>query len=200
MQGVPEHETLDTSPERRTPEPTGTAIGHLTPPSTPPASGDIKAQSAELVQDDSHNHEEFDDVHIEEPVVQSIQTVQPASRQVISKARMVTVPKRVPPKLPPRNPNRGDHKGPLVIGGSPNGSPTKEGATSPGLSDHIKEVAFPSALADDPVDGVGRSMDEISLEDDEALERPDMWAKVQEAKHVHEEEARQGVQMPGGFN
>ena len=139
-------------------------------------------------------------MHIEEPVVQSIQTVQPASRQVISKARMVTVPKRVPPKLPPRNPNRGDHKGPLVIGGSPNGSPTKEGATSPGLSDHIKEVAFPSALADDPVDGVGRSMDEISLEDDEALERPDMWAKVQEVKHVHEEEARQGVQMPGGFN
>ena len=117
--------------------------------------------------------------------------MQPAARQVISKARMVNVPKRVAPKLPPRNPNRGERKGPLVIGGSPGGSPTKETATSP------DEPASPPALTEDPVNGVEKRMDVISLEDNEEPERPGMWAKVQEARRSQE---RESVQMPGGFD
>merc|ERR1712072_993681 len=85
--------------------------GYSTPPHTPPPA-DI--QKAEPSRPDEEQEDE--DAHIEEPVVHSIQHVQPASPKMISKARIVDVPKRLPPKLPPRNPNRGS--GPLVIDAS----------------------------------------------------------------------------------
>lgn len=206
MQEVPENAALDTSPERKEQDTTSHANGHLTPPSTPPASGEVKPElpapkPIEEAHDHDNEHEDLDDdAHIEEPVVQSVQTVQPASRQVISKARMVNVPKRIPPKLPPRNPNRGERKGPVVIGGSPSESPIKEDTdlASP------NELASPPVLDEDAVDGVEKRMDGISLEDNEEpeLERPDMWAKVQEARKSQEEQdkKRESVQMPGGFD
>lgn len=74
---------------------------------------------------DAEDTAEDTDAAIEEPVVHAV-FQRAAAPQAISKARLVTVPKRVPPRLPPRNPNR---KGPLVIGGdqagiSPVTSPT----------------------------------------------------------------------------
>lgn len=200
MREVPENAPLDTSPERRELE---HANGHLTPPSTPPADESAKPRlpsTTESHRDEDDDQEDLSDVQIVEPTVQSVQTIQPASRQVISKARMVNVPKRIPPKLPPRNPNRGERKGPLVIGGSPTGSvsPTKEGFSSPGLG---SEVESPPALTEDSVNGVEKRMDEINLEDNEEPERPDMWAKVQEARRSQEQAKRESVHnMPGGFD
>ncbi|KAL2351103.1 hypothetical protein BJ546DRAFT_998969 [Cryomyces antarcticus] len=68
---------------------------------------------------DEHHDEHYDGhddepVIIEEPVVHSVRKA--AAPQVITRARLVTVPKRVAPRLPPRNPNR---RGPLVVNAQP---------------------------------------------------------------------------------
>jgi hypothetical protein len=68
---------------------------------------------------DLSDTEQYDDVEIvEQPMVQSVQTIQPvtSSQLFASKARLVNVPKRLPPRLPPRNPSR---TGPLIINASP---------------------------------------------------------------------------------
>ncbi|KAI9882931.1 MAG: hypothetical protein M1823_005317 [Watsoniomyces obsoletus] len=51
--------------------------------------------------------DEADSNHEEEPVADIVVTVQAqVAPQVLSKARLVTIPRRVPPALPPRNPGR----------------------------------------------------------------------------------------------
>lgn len=144
MPHVPENDVLDTSPDRKEPETPVPASsspdhkepenvskvnGYSTPPRTPPIT---------LKLDDHDNDADHDeDVQIVEPIVQSVQTIQPASPQVISKARLVNVPKRVPPKLPPRNPNR---SGPLVIDASPKDSRPAD--------EELSAVSAPSPVLD----------------------------------------------------
>jgi len=72
---------------------------------------------------DASDHDDHEDEAI---VVHEVQ--QAAAPQLVSRARLVTVAKRVPPKLPPRNPIRGRGK-PLVIGVQTDGagSPGSEG-------------------------------------------------------------------------
>lgn len=102
MQDVPENEVLKTEPVQ--PISTVHANGYTTPPRTPPATHEPEVKQVAVEQPEYDDDEE--EVHIEEPVVHSVQTVQPAQTQAISKARIVEVPKRLPPKLPPRNPSR----------------------------------------------------------------------------------------------
>lgn len=209
MPEVPEDQVLDTSPDRREPHNASKANGYSTPPHTPPLDG-VNEEAAE--HDDDHD----DDAEIVEPVVHSLQAVQPVSPRVISKARLVTVPKRAPPILPPRNPNR---SGPLVIDASPKTTSAEEQTESP--VDNKEAVASPSFPApievahedvenvtdDDKVAsvaGASEDMDEIKLEDHEAKEVDHVksddeeedvrnpWAKVAEI--------RQRESMPGGFD
>jgi len=189
MQEVPEHDVLNTSPERKSPPTVNKANGYTTPPHTPPM---------EEIQLEDHDDdgEPTDDVHIEEPVVHSVQTMQPASPTVVSRARLVTVPKRVPPKLPVRNPNR---SGPLVIDASPNDTSHEADEASPSgeLPQHSAETE-PSAQKSD-VDVAQEKLDDVELdekENDEEAAMPDPWAKAEEArKRLSGESSR----MPGGF-
>ena len=179
MQEVPEDKILDTSPERREGEAeAGRVNGYSTPPRTP-----------ELRQQDAHDVED-EEAHIEEPVVQSVQTVQsiqPASPQVISKVRLVDVPKRLPPRLPPRNPNR---SGPMIIDASPKGEATDD-AEIESKHDSAHEPAVEQSEAVKPVQ---EQMDDVRLDDDaddeDDLDRPDPWAKVAETKRHNEEEQK----------
>ena len=212
MQDVPEHEVLNTPQEQHDPISITTANGYSTPPHTPPATSNVHQDSTEL--DDDH----FDDVQIiEQPVLHSIQTVQPKTSQVLSKARLVTVPKRVAPKLPPRNPGR---NGPIVVNASPvsrTPSPAKSAASA---NSHIEETEGEPKPAEDvaakfieidQLDSKGESsgsgteptkLEDVNLEDDKA-----------EAGHVAHsitlEESKDSVstesavkekeKMPGGF-
>ena len=60
--------------------------------------------NADFDDDNNNEDENDDDDDDEEVVIQEIQ--QAAAPQVVTRARMVTVPKAIPPKLPPRNPFR----------------------------------------------------------------------------------------------
>ncbi|PPJ52478.1 hypothetical protein CBER1_10504 [Cercospora berteroae] len=101
MQDVPEHEVLTTPHAQDAPVSISTANGYTTPPHTPPATSDAPHDTFD------HEDDHYDDVQIiEQPVVHSVQSVQPVTSQTLSKARIVNVPKRLPPKLPPRNPGR----------------------------------------------------------------------------------------------
>ena len=152
--------------------------GYTTPPRTPP------------LDDKPTDHDE--EAHIEEPVVQSVQTVQPASPQVISRARLVDVPKRIPPKLPPRNPNR---SGPIIIDASPKDPSTEWAASNESMHDSAHE---PMAGNDDDVNQVKDKTETTRLDDDEDDEvmKTNPWAKVEETRKL---EAEQVSTMPGGF-
>jgi len=102
MQDVPENEVLKTDPV----QPVNTINGHITPPRTPPAVHELEPDAKKICTDPDADEEDEEDIQIEEPIVQSVQSFQPAQTQVVSKARIVEVPKRLPPKLPPRNPSR----------------------------------------------------------------------------------------------
>lgn len=226
MQGVPENDVLNTSPERQEPASVSKSNGYTTPPRTPepeetPKPAARHQNSEPDNQDAEHEHDDDlnDDAQIiEQPVVQSIQTFQPASQQKISKARLVTVPKRVAPKLPPRNPNRGG-KGPLVINGSPTGSTTEDMEASPNTSDRESDkgsrrsrrassiTSPPSSTANTEVDSVKKGMDQIKLDDNEAeedeIEKRNPWAQAHQRRKSQEEEekTKQGREsMPGGFD
>ncbi|KJX93230.1 DUF500-domain-containing protein [Zymoseptoria brevis] len=93
--------------------PSLTRNGYSTPPETPsPVTGApriFKDDNRDRTDDEYDGDEDDDDDDlriIDEPVIHSVQNVQPATTQVVSKIRLVEVPKRLPPKLPPRNPNR----------------------------------------------------------------------------------------------
>jgi lipid-binding SYLF domain-containing protein len=217
MQGVPEDKVLDTSPERREPASVSKANGYTTPPRTPPvdetprpAARQHNTEAAGLGIDHDDEYDDEDDEHeeaqiVEQPVMHSIQTIQPVSvsQQNISKARLVTVAKRVAPKLPPRNPNRGG-KGPIVIDASPTGSPRE---ASPATSDRLssrashRSISPPSSTAHG---SLTKGMEEIKLDDeDDEIEQRNPWAKVQEQRKSEEaeREKRKGREsMPGGFD
>lgn len=217
MQGVPEDKVLDTSPERREPASVSKANGYTTPPRTPPvdetprpAARQHITEAAGLGIDHDDEDDDDDDEHeeaqiVEQPVMHSIQTIQPVSvsQQNISKARLVTVAKRVAPKLPPRNPNRGG-KGPIVIDASPTGSPRE---ASPDTSDRLssrashRSISPPSSTAHG---SLTKGMEEIKLDDeDDEIEQRNPWAKVQEQRKSEEaeREKRKGREsMPGGFD
>jgi hypothetical protein len=223
MQGVPENDVLDTSPERREPVNVSKVNGYTTPPRTPPLSATPKPAVRHLDNETDHKTAENDQDHdfddheeaqiIEQPVVHSIQTIQPATQQKISKARLVTVAKRTAPKLPPRNPNRAG-RGPLVIDASPIGSTAEDMEASPATSDKesgrvsSKGSRRASSTTSPPLSAantdVAKGMEEIKLTDndleDEEIEQRNPWAQVQE-KRKSEEEKRTGREsMPGGFD
>jgi hypothetical protein len=210
MQDVPEGKVLDTSPERREPASVSTANGYTTPPRTPPVDDTPRpAVRHQIAEEPDHDHDEDDDEDdeevqiVEQPVMHSIQTIQPVSQQAISKARLVTVAKRLPPKLPPRNPNRSG-KGPIVIGASPIGSPRE---ASPATSDRLssrashRSISPPSSTAHA---SLAKDMEEIKLDDeDDEIEQRNPWAKVQEQRKSEEAEReikRGRESMPGGFD
>ena len=212
MQGIAEDKVLDTSPERREPASVSNANGYTTPPRTPPvdetprpAARQHNTEAAGLGID--HNDDDEDDDNeeaqiVEQPVMHSIQTIQPVSQQNISKARLVTVAKRVAPKLPPRNPNRGG-KGPMVIDASPSGSPREPSpATSDRLSSRAsrRSLSPPSSTAHG---GLAKGMEDIKLDDEEdEIDQRNPWAKVQQQRKSEEaeREIKKGREsMPGGF-
>lgn len=138
MQGVPEHEVLKTPQEQIGSTNISTANGYSTPPHTPPGIYDTPEDLPERDDD------QFDDVQIvEQPVLQSLQTVQPTASKVLSKARLVNVPKRVAPKLPPRNPGRNL---PVVVGATPvsrTPSPTKSAASATSPAEEVSMAVEP---------------------------------------------------------
>ena len=207
MQDVPEDKVLDTSPERREPASVSTANGYTTPPRTPPVDDTPRPVARHSITENEHDDDDEEDDEevqiVEQPVMHSIQTIQPVSQQVISKARLVTVAKRLPPKLPPRNPNRGG-KGPVVIDASPSGSPRE---ASPATSDRLssrashRSISPPSSIAHA---SLTKDMEEIKLDDeDDEIEQRNPWAKVQEQRKSEEaeRETKKGREsMPGGFD
>ncbi|KAI5367487.1 Putative ysc84 actin-binding domain-containing protein [Septoria linicola] len=160
MQDVPEHEVLKTPQKRADPINVSAANGYTTPPHTPPGIVDMHQASTETEADDD---EPYDDVQIieQKPVIHSIQAVQPVTSQVISKARLVTVPKRLPPKLPPRNPGRNT---PVVVDASIKSrtpSPTNSalsgspdvGSTSADTKPNALDIAMPEQDSAVPEEG-----------------------------------------------
>jgi hypothetical protein len=192
MQEVPENKPLDTSPERqnvneKTADSSTQVNGYNTPPRTPP----VQDKSPE-----DHEDPHTEEPRIEEPVVQSVQTVQPAgAAQVISKARLVDVPKRIPPKLPARNPNR---SGPVVVDASPKDSSNDEAFDDKSKHDSAHDVG---GEKDTQTDVLKQKMDDVRLDDDEDEEmRPNPWAKVEETRKREAEEASPASPtVPGAF-
>ncbi|KAK6430246.1 hypothetical protein LTR95_013600 [Oleoguttula sp. CCFEE 5521] len=222
----------------------------LTPPRTPPAQTRQFAEPSPPPQldsirddeasyhgmhhehhDDDHDDLEDDDVHIVEPVVHSVQTVraiQPASPITIaggSKARVVTVGKRIPPKLPPRNPNR-------VGDGSPTRSETslepipaetetetvrnEHHAAVPALAnvdtaigtEDVDHPTGPRASHDSP--SLGQMMRDVKLDDDDdedVVSPMEPGIKLHDGEHSvgeDQEDTRAPepvrTSMPGGFD
>lgn len=218
MPEVPENSVLDTSPERNEPESASRANGYTTPPHTPPMTEQRQDKHEDELDAD-------DDIHIEEPVVHTVQTMQPASPQVISKAsaRIVNVPKRVPPKLPPRNPNRsGGSGGPLVIDASPKDAPGSSedlpAAVSPVETKHdpVQEAGAAESEKPEhertPVSPLAETMQRVRLDsegdDEDEMAKRNPWAKVEEKRareSIDAEDEGSGIgsgsaAMPGGFN
>jgi hypothetical protein len=217
---VPENDVLDTSPTK---SPSKLGDSTLTPPRTPDLqqgeahhTAAIGPSTPEREPQDSRPHDD-DDAHIEEPVihsvqsVQSVQSIQPASPKVISKARLVDVPRRLPPSLPPRNPNRSG--GPVVIDASPKGATADHASSTDALpvdaETEVKHDPAHEAVGDkqDDVDAVNDKMVDVRLDDDADDEddepvRANPWAKVEEARKEHEQhesEVQKDTAMPGSF-
>lgn len=198
MQDVPEHEVLKTPQERPDPINVSNANGYSTPPHTPPGNLDIHQALPEADADDD---EPYDDVQIieQQPVVHSIQTVQPVTSQVISKARLVTVPKRMPPKLPPRNPGR---NAPVVVDASTKSrtpSPTNSassisadaGSASPAFRPVVVDAKSPeqgSAVPEEDSANAGSSKAHNGNEPPVSGERAIASANAQDAKTEDHEE------------
>lgn len=155
MQGVPEHSVLDA------PQPKTRPTAYTTPPTTPPLGKDSPGSEK------AEEHTEEAQVARPVPAVPTIQTIHPAAAtQVVSKARLVTVQKRVPPKLPPRNPTR------TKLTDSPS-SKASEDIPSPSLHS-VDPLAEPtSALStthiEDSVTPMDEKLEEISLKDETEL-------------------------------
>ncbi|EME46527.1 hypothetical protein DOTSEDRAFT_87066 [Dothistroma septosporum NZE10] len=236
MQNVPEHDVL-ASQERKSID-VSTANGYTTPPRTPPAAQDTPrnavphftvAQNDGDDLDDDDDDDDADDVQIiEQPIVHSIQTVQPATSQVTSKARIVEVPKRPPPKLPPRNPGR---KGPFDVAAAPNTTSPERPASmdlpvrtsteadirvtgmaeSPSETDaKVEELPPDASMVEHETDiqSVADKLDKVELNGNEDEDLTNRRTKVEETRQK-EEQARNGprevkeegnAKMPGGFD
>lgn len=153
--------------DKATPESASNVNGYTTPPQTPPLT---THSPAEAHKDESEDDNDDDDEE-EEPahIIEQHSAASPAAAQVISKARLVTVPKREPPKLPARNPIRAG--GPVVLDASPQDA-------TPGAAESV----------DSEVDAAEGKLHTVRLEDneeddeEEEFHRPDPWAKVEEMK------------------
>lgn len=218
MPEVPEHEVLDTSSAEKIEQPSHRRSAYNTPPHTPPP----QAHSEEHSGDEHNDDTDDDDVQIVEPATQTVQkmTMQPASPTVVSKAKLVTVPKRGPPPvLPPRNPHR---TGPVIIDASPS-TPTVEDGLSAAdesndkpadseVSDKTGHDAVAGAQDQKKSEGVteDNSRKESIVSDEEDDEMSSRWAKVQKLRETRSEEKQQSQEgqhgedapsplMPGGF-
>lgn len=191
MQNVPENEVLET-PERQEPATVTKINGYTTPPSTPPPTATVHIRSEPIDEPDHEVHE--DDEAIEEPVVQTVQQAQRPTAQVISKARIVTVAKRVPPKLPPRNPSR---VGALSPDMRLQSSKSSESLVSP-ASGSVKEPASPSLTGDSAVE-ISRSETATPSPVEEKLAAITLEDNESTAKSTDVEVKRAGSTMPGGF-
>ena len=115
--------------------------------------------------DDDRNEDvdEDEEIHVEEPAMHSIQTVQPASQMVVTKARLVNVPKLVPPKLPLRNPSRT----PVSSSTSPYADLEDVPAESNPNSYDADMSSLSSAGKDSTIDPLHDQMVNIELKDEE---------------------------------
>lgn len=178
MRDVPENEALDAPLEKTETASTKEINGYSTPPQTPP----LVAKMHEPIEE---RHD--DDTHGEEPVVQSVKVFQPAAAQVISRAKLVTVPKREPPKLPPRNPNR---SGPVLVSASPKPEATEDAAVESKPTDEVSvdskhDSAHEAATEKEAdIDAGAKKDEETKVDDssDDESSRRDPWAKVEETK------------------
>ncbi|KAF2765218.1 DUF500-domain-containing protein [Teratosphaeria nubilosa] len=204
MQEVPENEVLETpvsekDEDRKEPESVSTANGHLTPPRTPPVDNHQDDADANDRDDEDEDEDAVDVAHFEEPVVHSVQTfqtaqkAQPASPRAISKARIVTVPKRLPPKLPPRNPNR---SGPVLVGGSPSSPPLVDQSHHVATAD--EEATLAALNKNEEIEQVKQKLDDVKLEDeDDDLPMSDGWAQ---AEKTRKRQSADSSHVPGGFD
>ncbi|EME82990.1 uncharacterized protein MYCFIDRAFT_153688 [Pseudocercospora fijiensis CIRAD86] len=185
---------------RAEPVSVSTSNGYTTPPRTPPASsGDYKHKD-----NPEHDNEHDDDVQIiEQPVVQSIHTVQPVTSQVVSRARLVNVPKRLPPKLPPRNPSRNSEQ--VQVDAS--ASPTKDDFSSVerGSIDNAqpeKETVMDSMGAEkhSGTAAAAQQLQEVKLDDNDDDLRANASDKVDDARKQERQDSENKEKMPGGFD
>jgi len=165
MQEVPEDKVLDTYEETEADNPKDNVPetnGYSTPPQTPP----MRAKSPEPIDENDHEDHEHheDDIHIEEPIAQSVKVYQSSPAQVISKARLISVPKREPPRLPPRNPNRFGG-GPMIIDASPRGGSSDDLSVA-SKHDSAHELAHePTLEKSAEVEEAHSKLREIKLDD-----------------------------------
>lgn len=225
MQEVPEHEVLKTPPERADPVTVSTANGYTTPPHTPPGNMNIR-QSPEA------DDEPYDDVQIieQQPVVHSVQTVKPATSQVLSKARLVTVPKRLPPKLPPRNPGRNTQvvvepparsRTPSLTGSILSGAPDAGAkpidieSTAPGDDTAASKandaglqstgVPVDASPAPSETDAAAAKLEDVDLrdlkdQDGHKSERSNSLRSVEQGRQQEHTTLGASEKMPGGFD
>ncbi|KAK4551524.1 hypothetical protein LTR86_011131 [Recurvomyces mirabilis] len=194
MPNVPENDVLDTSPTRKDATTSPSHVnGYNTPPHTPPVDHEVSNGHDELDDHDVDDHD--DDVHIEEPVVhsvQSVQTVQPASPIKLMSAKLVSVPKRGPPPiLPPRNVRRG---GPVVIDALPKVDQTGHSMQSGTENDKADAISKDDEIPD--VLEVKDRMDDVKLDDEKENDSVNPWAKADE---VRKRASQDHSPMPGGF-
>lgn len=171
---------------------------------------------------DAEDTEEDTDHIIEEPVVHQVQKA--TAPQVITRAKLVSVPKRVPPRLPPRNPNRSGE--PLIINADPGASPTigTDSSTmspsspknlSPVLTDrtpiaptHNHEKDSRQRVEDSTAEGEVSTTEGDLTTPEERRHNP--WAKILEQRsrsdsHKSEKSAKSvesgasNLDIPGGF-
>lgn len=193
LQEVPELEAVkDLEPTN-----TSTANGISTPPHTPPFESTMSGhRDSENVDDDLDD--EFD-AHIEETVVHTVQTAQPTAPTAISKARLVSVPKRgPPPMLPPRNPTR---RGPLIIDASPKqGAPLAERDEMSSAVDHSLANSAPHVEKESTaeVESIQDELETIELRDEEDAELHNEYSSsTVEAMKGGESQSHK---IPGGFD
>lgn len=180
MQDVPEHEVLDTSPDRKVSPTVQRTNGYTTPPHTPPPTEDRHDHA--LV----HDGDDDEDIHIEEPVVQSVM-VHATSPAAVSKARIVNVPKRLPPKLPPRNPNRNG----AVASDAVSDSAEKSDDAEAGAVEHD------GAEAEGDVTTTGEKLENVDLGADDHA--PALVTEIGQGQTSKEHADTDNSRMPGGF-
>lgn len=204
MQDVPENDVLETPVSEMQPPDkmmsTSTQVnGYTTPPGTPPGQHiQPEHDRAAAVDDDRHDKDsddedddEHEDIHIEQPVVHSVHTVQPSQAPAVSKARIVNVPKRVAPKLPPRNPNRGPRSIDTSLSES---TPVRSRGTTPVSATTASVSDLGASGSASTSTSIDEKMDEIKLETDEEA--------IEDAKHekLSLPDVSTPARIPGGFD
>ncbi|KAF7197621.1 SH3 domain-containing YSC84-like protein 1 [Pseudocercospora fuligena] len=198
MEDVPEDEELKTAHARTDPVSVSTSNGYTTPPRTPPASSGVHKDKDSPEHDDEHD----DDVQIiEQPVVQSIQTVQPVTSQVVSRARLVNVPKRLPPKLPPRNPSR--NSGQVQVDSSPtkdDSSSVDRGSIDSSQPDKETVTDNTGAEKHNSIEAAAQQLEEVKLDRNDDDLSANASDKVEDVRKQERRNSESKEKMPGGFD